>query len=196
VPVVIDLGGRPLETERLRLEPWKERHREAWRLVCRDPEVMRFIGPGEVWDTEKADEVFDAALAHWQEHGFGWRSALDCSTGDWLGFVGLNHVGEGVAAVAAEEVEIGWWIVRSAWGRGYASEGAFALRDEGFGRFGLNHIIARLQPGNWPSSRVARRIGMKLEREGIGRSGEPLHIYALDRARWEELRELGETADA
>lgn len=74
---------------------------------------MRFIGTGDVWEAEKADEVFDGMLAHWQEHGFGWRSLLDSETGEWLGFAGLNFVGPG--GVGAGQVEIGWWLVRAAW---------------------------------------------------------------------------------
>lgn len=120
-----------LETKRLSLERWDERHRERWRLICRDPEVMRFIGSGRLWETAKADEVFDGMLAHWRDHGFGWRSVLDTASGEWLGFVGPNMVGPGVQGVAPEEVEIGWWLLRLAWGRGYASEAASAARDEG-----------------------------------------------------------------
>jgi RimJ/RimL family protein N-acetyltransferase len=172
------------ETKRLLLEPWDERHRPAWRLICRDQEVMRYIGLGQVWEAGKADEVFDHALAHWQEHGFGWRSALDKATTAWIGFVGLNYVGRGTKGVAADEVEIGWWIVRLAWGRGYASEGAAAIRDEGFERIGLDRIVARLQPANVRSAWVAEKIGMSLEKETTGRSGEALHIYALDRSSW------------
>ena len=58
-----------LETKRLLLEPWNERHRANWRSICRDEDVMRFIGTGELWPTARADEVFDGMLAHWQEHG-------------------------------------------------------------------------------------------------------------------------------
>jgi RimJ/RimL family protein N-acetyltransferase len=104
-----------LETERLLLEPWHERHRSAWRLICGDQEVMRYIGAGVTLDSTKADATFEWALSHWQEHGFGWRSALDKTTGEWLGLVGLNYVGPG-AGVAPEEVEMGWWVIRSAWG--------------------------------------------------------------------------------
>ena|GEM_PF-4532950 len=118
-----------LETQRLLLEPWHERHRDVWHRICRDPEVMRFIDLGEVWGVDRADAVFDTALAHWREHGFGWRSALEKATGKWLGFVGLNQIGPGIEAIAPEEVEIGWWIVRASWSRGYASEGAVRIRD-------------------------------------------------------------------
>jgi RimJ/RimL family protein N-acetyltransferase len=170
-----------LETERLLLEQWDERHRPAWREICRDREVMRFIGTGEPWERAKADEVFDGMLAHWRRHGFGWRSALDRITGEWLGFAGLNFVGPGVEGVGADEVEIGWWLVRAAWGRGYASEGAGAARDEAFDRVGLERIVARIQPANRASSRVAEKIGMRLEHSATGRSGEQLLVYALER---------------
>jgi RimJ/RimL family protein N-acetyltransferase len=170
-----------LETERLSLEPWNERHRTAWRLICRDPEVMRFIALGTIWETDKADEVFDRTLAHWHKHGFGWRPVLDKANGNWLGFVGLNHIGPGIEGVVSNDVEIGWWIISAAWGRGYATEGAVAIRDEGFERVGLERLIARLQPANTASARVAEKIGMRFELETTGHSGEVLSIYLLDR---------------
>lgn len=168
-----------IETARLVLEPWSARHGSAWREICGDPEVMRYIGPGETWDQEQADEVFDRALAHWGEHGFGWRSALDRSSGEWLGFAGLNYRGPGAIEMAADEVEIGWWIVRRAWGRGLASESAGALRDEAFARLELPRIISRIQPANLASARVAEKIGMRLARPATERPGETLRIYSL-----------------
>jgi RimJ/RimL family protein N-acetyltransferase len=145
---------------------------------------MRSIGDGQTWETAKADEVFDGIVAHWREHGFGWRSVLERATGEWLGLVGLNVAGPG-KGVAPDEVEIGWWLVRPAWGRGYASEGATAARNDGFERVRLDRMIARLQPANLASSRVAEKIGMRLERKGMGRHGEALLIYSLDRPGWE-----------
>jgi RimJ/RimL family protein N-acetyltransferase len=174
-----------LETERLLLEPWNKRHRDNWRSICRDEDVMRFIGTGQLWPAARADEVFDGMLAHWQEHGFGWRSVLDRPTGHWLGFVGLNVVGPAVAGISPEQVEIGWWLMPSSWGHGYASEAAAAARDEGFERVGLDQMIARLQPANRASSRVAQKTGLTFEGHATGRHGELLHIFLLDRDRWE-----------
>lgn len=145
---------------------------------------MRYIALGKIWEQDKADEVFDSALAHWRLLDFGWRSVLDKSSGDWLGFVGLNRLGPGVEAVSPEEVEIGWWIMRTFWGRGYASEGAAKIRDEGFERVGLDRVIARHQPANAASARVSEKIGLRFEHETTGSSGEANHIYALDRADW------------
>jgi RimJ/RimL family protein N-acetyltransferase len=85
-------------------------------LICRDAEMMRYIDRGQVWESEKAVEVFGHGLAHWQDHGFGWRSALDKATGDWLGFVALNYTGPGTQGFGTDEIEIGWWIIRAARG--------------------------------------------------------------------------------
>ena len=172
-----------LETERLLLVRWESRHRDAFRLICADPDAMRHIGRGSTWDAARADEVFDGMLAHWDAHGFGWRSVLERATGAWLGFVGVNYAGPG-KGVAPEEVEIGWWIVRRAWGRGYATEGAVAARDEAFGHLGLRRLIARLQPANVASAHVAERIGLRLESEATGAHGEPIRVYAQSRADW------------
>ncbi|HEX6490697.1 MAG TPA: GNAT family N-acetyltransferase [Gaiellaceae bacterium] len=170
-----------LETKRLILEPWHERHRLDFQRMCRLPEVMRFIGPGEPWEEQQANEMFERARSHWAEHGFGWHAAIERKSGTWVGLINLNYLGPGLEGLGADEVEIGWWVTPALWGRGYASEGAACLRDEGFGRLGLERIIARLQPANLASARVAEKIGMNLEREARGRTGERLQIYALGR---------------
>jgi RimJ/RimL family protein N-acetyltransferase len=170
-----------METDRLRLEPWHERHRPPFRAMCADSEVMRYVGAGDTWDEQEADERFDAALKHWRDHGFGWRAALDSSSRAWLGLIALNYVAPGTSGLPAEAVEIGWWVVPPAWGRGYASEGAAAVRDEAFQRVGLQRIVARLHPANVASARVAEKIGMRFECEATGRFAERLHIYSLER---------------
>jgi RimJ/RimL family protein N-acetyltransferase len=174
-----------LETERLTLERWDERHRAEFRLMSRDPEVRRFIGPGLRLDTEEADNDFDSMLTHWEEHGFGWRSVVVKTTRRWLGFVGLSFVPRELKGFTADQVEIGWSLVRSAWGRGYATEGAARVRDEAFESVGLDRLIARLQPANIASARVAQKIGMSFERDAIGVQGQAIRIYYLDRVGWE-----------
>jgi RimJ/RimL family protein N-acetyltransferase len=187
------LGARPqpIATERLVLEPWHPRHRAAWRQLCREPAVMRYIGPGETWGTARADEVFDAMVAHWQEQGFGSRSALHWATGTWLGCVSLHRLDTEAAGTPGGEVEIGWWLVRPAWGHGYASEGAAAVVQDAFGRLDVDRLVARLQPADRASAGVARRIGMHPDGAAIGSHGELLQVYAL---RADDRAAVGEIA--
>ena len=139
----------------------------------------------------EAEEAFGRALDRWRENGYGRRSLIEGATGTWLGFVELNPVGPGVHGIGADEVEIGWWLDRAAWGHGFATEGALAIRDEGFERVGLERIIGRFQPANVASGRIMEKLGMRYERDTIGRHDEALSIYGLDRSEWLPARKIG-----
>jgi RimJ/RimL family protein N-acetyltransferase len=179
-----------LRTERLVLEPWDEARLEEFVALCADQDVMRFIGPGATWERARAEEAFARALERWREYGFGRRSLIEDASGAWLGFVEINPVGPGVAGVGADEIEIGWWLARSAWGRGFATEGALAIRDEGFERAGLERIVGRFQPANAASGRIMEKLGMRYERDATGRHDEVLSIYGLDRSAWLQARKI------
>jgi RimJ/RimL family protein N-acetyltransferase len=170
-----------IETERLRLERWDERHTSLLVRLASMPEVMRFIGTGDPWPPLLAEDVARAERRHWDEHGFGWRAAVDRGDGRGLGLISLNYAGEGTAGLDPGEREIGWWLEPDAWGRGLGTEGAAALRDEAFDALAMSSIIARIQPQNHASVGVARALGMELDFETTGRSGEPLVVYRLDR---------------
>lgn len=171
-------------TARLVLEPWEEGRREDFARATSVPEVVRYIGSGVTWSRGRADEVFDRNLRHWEEHGFGWRSAVERGTGAWQGFLGLNYVPEGAVDSSPDDVEIGWWLLPESWGRGLATEGAVAVRDEAFERVGLERIIGRYNPRNLASGRIMEKLGMRHERDSVTKDGVPVRIYALEREDW------------
>jgi RimJ/RimL family protein N-acetyltransferase len=170
-----------IETERLRLERWDERHTPLLVRLASTPEVMRFIGTGDPWPPLLAEDVARAERRHWEEHGFGWRAAIDRVDGRGVGLVSLNYAGEGTAGLDPGEREIGWWLEPAAWGRGLGTEGSAALRDEAFDLLAMPSIIARIQPPNLGSIGVAEALGMRLDFETTGRSGEHLVVYRQDR---------------
>ncbi len=162
-----------LTTERLVLRLPERSDLEAFVRLCADPAVMRFIGRGRPLDRASAELAFEVMLAHWDQHGLGLRSALERATGAYLGFVGLAVVPPGGAAPG--ETEIGWRLRCGAWGRGLATEGARAVRDEARAR--LDSLVSVAQPANHASRRVMDKLGMGFEREARGRYGEPVVVY-------------------
>jgi RimJ/RimL family protein N-acetyltransferase len=128
----------------------------------------------------KAQAVAAAAREHWREHGFGWRAAVEKATGRPVGFIALAFAGEGTPGLHRFEYEIGWWLDPRAWGRGLAREGALAVRAEAFGRVGAPSVVARIQPENAASIRVAESIGLALAFSTTGRTGEPISVYRLE----------------
>ena len=162
-----------LTTQRLVLRRPQRRDLEPFVRLCADAAVMRFIGHGRPLDRPSAEVAFEVMLAHWDRHGLGLRCALDRASGEHLGFVGLAVVPPGGAA--AGETEIGWRLRRSAWGRGLATEGARAVRDDAAPRHEALVAIARRE--NHASRRVMDKLGMGFEREARGRHGEPVVVY-------------------
>ena len=73
---------------------------------------------------------------------------------------GLNHVS--FAAPFTPAVEIGWRLMQSAWGQGYASEAAEAWLNYGFAEMGLAEIIAFAAKRNQASQALMRHMGMRI----------------------------------
>lgn len=178
-----------LRTRRLLLRPWSRDDREAFGALASDPRVTQYIGDGSTWTRERTDDVFERQLRHWDEHGFGWRAAILAETSEWAGFVGPNHVGPEATEVTGDEVEIGWWLRPELWGRGLATEGAVALRDEAFATVGLERIIGRHKPDNVASGCIMEKLGMTFERDALGRHGDVVRICTLTREAWSRLSE-------
>jgi RimJ/RimL family protein N-acetyltransferase len=166
-----------LVTERLILRRPRDGDLEAFALLCADPEVMRYIGTGRPLDRGTAERSFALIQAHWGRHGSGLRSAISREDGEYLGFVGLAVVPG--RSVAGGETEIGWRLRRAAWGNGYATEGALAVRDQALDGLGLETLVSLIQPGNAPSARVAEKLGMRPDGHGRGAHGESVVVYRL-----------------
>jgi hypothetical protein len=107
-----------LETSRLLLREWRESDFEPHAAMCADPEVMRHLGgtidPAESW------RRMAQHAGHWALRGYGKWAVERRDTGEWIGRVGLWNPPDWPG------VEVGWTLVRGAWGQGYATEAATA----------------------------------------------------------------------
>ena len=101
------------------------------------------------------------------------------------------------------EVELGYRLRRSAWGKGYATEGSRALIQKGFAEFGVQRVVASTMVVNVASRRVMENAGLKFVRtfhqpwpDYIEGEEEGDVEYALLRSEWEQgMAEEGEAAD-
>jgi len=146
-----------LETERLRLRPWRAADRAPFAALNADPVVMEFF-PSPL-TRQESDAFVDRIERHFETHGFGlWAVELPGEL-PFVGFVGL--------AVPSFEapfmpcVEVGWRLARAAWGRGIAPEAARAAVDFGFEEPGLDGVVSFTSTINLRSRRVMEKIGMR-----------------------------------
>jgi RimJ/RimL family protein N-acetyltransferase len=118
--------------------------------------------------TRAESDAYAARLrAHLDEHGFGlW--ALDVPDLGFAGFVGLSAKVPfelNVPGIVTEPHEIGWRLARTAWGHGYATEGARLALRHGFEVAKLPQIVSFTAVDNTPSIAVMERIGLTLRGE-------------------------------
>jgi len=148
-----------ITTERLVLRRWHApEHTEALTAVNADAETMRFLNAGVPLTAAESAEQSERFDAHWGQFGFGlWAIEAD---GFVVGFTGLCHPLWFPAY--AHEIEAGWRLHRSAWGKGFATEAGRAALEAGFASLELQRIIACIDVGNDASIAVATRLGMVL----------------------------------
>ncbi|WP_349358741.1 GNAT family N-acetyltransferase [Stappia sp.] len=146
-----------IETERLILRPWRDSDYDVLAEINADPEVMRYFPA--VLDRAHSDALLTRARQREAERGICFRPAVEKGQGRVIGFVGLNVPEPEMPFGPC--VEIGWRLARSAWGHGYASEGARAWLRFGFETLGLTEIVSFTTVENRNSRRVMERLGMR-----------------------------------
>ena len=70
----------------------------------------------------------------------------------------------GCAPGALDEPELGYRLRRSAWGQGYATEGAAALVDKAFRDHGAQRVVAETMAVHTASRRVMEKLGFTYEK--------------------------------
>src|SRR4029077_15485976 len=116
-------------------------------------------------------------------------AAIEKSTGEFLGWF---HFRPPKGGGRPEEVELGYRLRASAWGKGYATEGSRALIAKGFTEFGVQRVVAFTMAVNLASPRVMEKAGLTLVRTfhqpwpDVIEGAEHGDVeYALSRAEWE-----------
>ena len=146
-----------LETERLILRPPQSEDFEPWVQFHPDAEVMRFLGG--VQGPELTWRSLCTMSGAWVIEGFSMFSIIEKETGNWIGRLGPWRPN------GWPGTEIGWGLARSAWGKGFATEGARAAMDYAVNELGWTEIIHTILPDNKPSIRVAERLGSRVLRQ-------------------------------
>ena len=165
-----------LKTERLLLRPFHILDSESLVSVFGDPAVMRF-GDG-VQTKEWVDAWLHNCLKwYYQSWGFGPLAVVERGERTVIGYCGLFYFPD---LDGQPEIEIGYRLAQAAWGRGYATEAASAVRDYAFATLGLKRLIAMIDPSNVASIRVAEKIGLRYEKdimlEGYTHAD---HVYSI-----------------
>ncbi len=144
-----------IHTERLTLRPWRETDAEGLFAYASDPDV----GPAAGWpphrSIEESREIIRTVFS--APHTFAVCLA---ETDEPVGSIGLmpsrcesSHQGAGL------ELEVGYWIAKPFWGRGFAPEAVRAVQRYAFEALGCKALWCGYYEGNNKSLRVQQKCG-------------------------------------
>lgn len=146
-------GKLESETGRLELRRFSPDDALGLYLLNADPEVVRYTGDA-AFANEDAARSFIESYRHYSQYGYGRWSIYLKETGDYAGFCGLKY------SPAQDEVDLGFRILRTHWGKGLATEAGRESLRLGFERYGLKKIVGRAMESNYASHRVLKKLKM------------------------------------
>jgi len=175
--------GPTLETARLILRPTAAQDLDGWTALMADAENARFIG-GQMGRAQSW-RMMATMAGSWAVNGFGMFSLVEKATGAWIGRVG-PWAPEGWPGT-----EVGWSLLPSAQGKGYALEAASAAMDFAVDELGWTRLVHCIDPANAPSIKVAQRLGSRFLE--VGRLPEPYqdveaHLWGQTAEEWKARR--------
>lgn len=168
-----------IETRRLELVRPANEHFSAWSEFMADEIAARHLGGPQ--DASSAWRALATMCGSWCLQGFGMYSVIEKATGAWVGRVGPWR------PYGWPGTEIGWGVIRSKWGQGYAFEAAVACIDNAIAHLGWTDIVHLIAPDNERSQALAKRLGA--ENCGPGAlpgalSVHPVEIWRQSADQW------------
>lgn len=166
-----------IETERLILRGHRLDDFDACAAMWSDPIVTRYIG-GKPSTAQQSWFRMLRYLGHWDLLKYGYWAVEEKSSGSYVGELGFADFRRDIEAVS-DAPELGWALVSSAHGKGYATEALRAVVAWGDENLDAVRTVCIIHPDNAASIRVAEKCGYR-EFERVAFGGEPSILYERD----------------
>jgi RimJ/RimL family protein N-acetyltransferase len=159
--------GLRLYTDRLCLRAPTRRDAEALYHLFADPVVMHALGKEPVSRLKEARAMTEDGIGGWRTDGLGpfilETTANDRQVVGQAGLMIYDTRGWTPStwsnAGSHAQPELGWALIHTHWGHGYATEAAAAIRDWAHEWRSIDRLVSLISPDNVRSQRVAERLG-------------------------------------
>lgn len=178
-----------IETERLRLRPWREEDAKTLYEYAKDPEV----GPAAGWPVHTSEENSREIIKHVLSAPETYAVCLK-EEDIAIGSIGLKLGDATDMTQRSDECELGYWLGKPFWGKGIIPEAAMALLDYGFTQLGMRAIWCGYYDGNEKSRRAMEKCGFvyhhTTENVDVPLLGETRtgHATLLTHDRWKKVK--------
>lgn len=163
-----------IESERILLREFEPSDAAQLHPVFSDPEANRHTVRVHT-DVAQTLAWIEAIRVGYTRQGFAPWAVVRKEDQGLLGYCGCGVVkldGRG-------ECELGYRIIRSWWGQGFATEAALACIKRFRPETQFSRMVALIQPANVASVRVAEKVGMKYQGDTVYEH-IPMRLHAID----------------
>jgi RimJ/RimL family protein N-acetyltransferase len=137
-----------------------------------DPAVMKYINAGKPTSMHDIEEKFIPRLARYLNPDKGWglwkvigkdslENQHDSLANEFIGWILVRPMGFFTDSPRFDDIELGWRFKQLAWGKGVATEAAFALVTYLSAQKGVTAVSAIAVEENVGSIKVMKKLGMK-----------------------------------
>jgi ribosomal-protein-alanine N-acetyltransferase len=176
-------------SEKIRLEPIGYQHAEEIQNLASDPAIGETSSVPSPYPSDGARTWIAHAIAR-RLHGMEYSFAIS-SEGRLVGVCGVVIIGEN-----RKGGEIGYWIGKPFWNRGYATAACSEIIEFCFLKMKLSWLTATALERNSASSRVLQKVGFSFVARGVNPSWkkgseDPFLFFRLTREDWLQIYTRG-----
>jgi RimJ/RimL family protein N-acetyltransferase len=166
-----------LETERMLLRRLVMSDLDELFALYSDKETRQYFPDGTdgtLTYAETKEEIEWFLNGHPQHPELGLWATIYKETNQFIGRCGLLPW----TIEGREEVEVAYLLDKRYWRQGLGTEAAQAVLQYGFDTLHLSRLICMVDPDNQASAKVAKNIGMTLEKEMVDETG-PFLLFSI-----------------
>lgn len=169
----------------IRLVPVGSEHAERIQALAGHPDIVAMTRLPDPYPPDGALQFLRYVMPR-HAAGVEYAFAVVHDAEGLVGMCGLHDVDRDRG-----QAELGFWIGRPYWGRGYATAAAARALRLAFTELGFDRVVAHALVENTGSRRVLERAGFRFDRYERHRLGKwaterDLAQYRLTRAEWRE----------
>jgi ribosomal-protein-alanine N-acetyltransferase len=169
---------RQIETPRLLLRQFTPDDSDDLYGIYSNPELFKYMSNEKPLLWEQTRAVIDTFTQDWKHHNFGVWAVIYKKNQRLIGHCGLKFLEN------TTQIQVGYLLLKSYWGKGLGTEAAKAALKYGFEEVRLPKIVAIAKPENIASRRVMEKVGMKYEKDAYYYDNDVVY-YSISRQAYQ-----------
>ena len=170
------------ETKRLIIREISEVDIDVMLELHSDPEVHKYLGNKLITSKEKIANAIDSIKKQYMQFNVGRWAMIDKKTKEFIGWTGLEFVTKETNN-HINYYDLGYRLLKRFWGKGLATESAFASIDYLFNKLNKTEVYAMTDNKNKASDKILRKVGLNFT-STFNLEGVKYNWYRLNRSEY------------